>query len=116
MSFGMFQDSDFLPKLVAVPIEFASAVAAIEMVADCRDEHRLTETTAPQSDQLTLDLMVTVQINRLMNLNACLIGVAVDRPTHDLNVAYDEHRHDESQMAHRIYSVKENIKIGCKKI
>lgn len=101
-------DAIYSPILVDVPIEFAFEVAAIVMVADYHDERRSTVTAARQSDQPILGLMVTAPTNRSTNLNACLNDVAVDRPMHGLNVAYDEHLHDESQMAHRIYTVKEN--------
>lgn len=79
------------------------------MVVDCHDEHRSIVTAAQQSDQPILVPMVKAPINRSTSLNAYLNDVAVDRPMLGLNVGYDEHLHDESQMAHRIYTVKENF-------
>lgn len=106
-NFNLLNWQYYSPILVVVPIEFAFEVVAVEMVADCHDERHSTVTKALLLDQPTLGPMVTMQTNRLTNLNACLIDVVVDRPMHGLNVAYDEHLHDESQMAHRIYTVKE---------
>lgn len=100
-----------LPKLAVVLIEFASEVAAAVMVVDYRVEHRSIVTIIRQLDQPILGPMVTKLIDRWMNLNAYLNDVAEDRLTHDLNVAYDELHHVELLMAHRIYSVKENLSI-----
>lgn len=97
----------YSPILAVVPIEFASEAVAIEMAVDYHGEHHSIATKVLQLDQLIPDPMAKVQTNRSMNLNACLNDVDVDLPMHGLNVAYDEHLHDESQMAHRIYSVKE---------
>lgn len=77
------------------------------MVADYRVVHRSIVIIVLRLDPPILGRMVTMLIDRSMNLNAYLNGVAVDRPMHDLNVAYDEHHHDELPMAHRIYLVKE---------
>lgn len=77
------------------------------MVVDCRVELRSIVTIARRSDQPILCPMVKVPTIRSMSLNACLNDVVADRLMHALNVASDEHLHDESPMVHRIYSVKE---------
>lgn len=99
----------YSPKLVVVPIGFAFEAVVIEMVVDCHGVHHSTVKAAPLSDQPILGQTVTMQTNHSMNLNACLNDVAVDHLMPDLNAAFDEHLHDESQMVHRIYSVKENV-------
>lgn len=94
-------------KLVVVLIEFAFGVAAIAMVADYRAEHHSIVIRVPRLDRPIPGPMATMRTNRSMNLSAYSNGVVVGRPMHAPNVAYDELRHDESPMVHRIYSVKE---------
>lgn len=96
-----------VPKLVVVPIGFAFVIAVIVMVVDYHVGRRLIVTTVQQSDQPILCPMVKVPINHSMSLNACLNDVVADHLMHVLNVAFDEHLHDELPMVHRIYSVKE---------